>query len=67
MGRIVWVGFAVLCVTLIFKKKEKVDYTHSYGINQEFRFVEGIWLHRKSRLIRFGEMPYFTSYVRNMF
>ena len=23
------------------------------GVNQAFRFVEGIWLHRKSRQIRF--------------
>ena len=26
---------------------------HTYGVNQEFRFVEGIWFHRKSRQIRF--------------
>ena len=26
---------------------------HPYGVNQEFRFVEGIWLHRNSRQIRF--------------
>ena len=25
----------------------------AYGVNQAFRFVEGIWLHRKSRQIRF--------------
>ena len=25
----------------------------SHGVNQAFRFVEGIWLHRKSRQIRF--------------
>ena len=33
-----------------------------YGIKQEFRFVEGIWLHRMSRRIRiyFGkDLPYF--------
>ena len=24
-----------------------------YGVNQEFRFDEGIWLHRKSGQIRF--------------
>ena len=24
----------------------------TYGVNQVFRFVEGIWLHRKSRQIR---------------
>ena len=24
-----------------------------YAINQSFRFVEGIWLHQKSRQIRF--------------
>ena len=25
----------------------------TYGVNQEFRFGEGIWLHRKSRQIGF--------------
>ena len=25
----------------------------THGANQAFRFVEGIWLHRKSRQIRF--------------
>ena len=25
----------------------------THGVNQTFRFVEGIWLHRKSRQIRF--------------
>ena len=25
----------------------------TYGVNQAFRFVEGIWLHRKSRQIHF--------------
>ena len=25
----------------------------THGVNQAFRFVEGIWLHRKSRQIRF--------------
>ena len=25
----------------------------TYGVNQEFRFVEGIWLGRKSRQIQF--------------
>ena len=25
----------------------------TYGVNKEFRFVEGIWLQRKSRQIRF--------------
>ena len=25
----------------------------TYGVNQAFRFGEGIWLHRKSRQIRF--------------
>ena len=25
----------------------------AYGVNQVFRFVEGIWLHRKSRQINF--------------
>ena len=40
----------------------------TYGVHQVFQFVEGIWLLRNSRQIRFliGK-PYFTSYVRNMF
>ena len=25
----------------------------THGVNKAFRFVEGIWLHRKSRQIRF--------------
>ena len=25
----------------------------THGVNQAFRFVEGIWLHRKRRQIRF--------------
>ena len=36
-----------------------------YGVNNVFRFVQGILLHRKSRQIR--KKTYFTSYVRNMF
>ena len=41
----------------------------TYGVNQAFSFVEGIWLHRKSRQIRkiISENTYFTSYVRIMF
>ena len=41
-----------------------------YGINQLFRFVEDIWLQRKSRQIGFffsREKTYFTLYERNMF
>ena len=34
----------------------------TYGVNLEFRFDEGIWLHRKS-----GQIPIFTSCVRNVF
>ena len=31
----------------------------THGVNQAFRFVEGIWLHRKSHQIRFlfGKRP----------
>ena len=30
----------------------------TYGVNEEFRFVESIWLHRKSRQSRFfSERP----------
>ena len=41
----------------------------TYGVNQEFRYVESVCLHRKSRQIRFifRRKPFFTSYVRNMF
>ena len=41
----------------------------TYEVNQVFRIVEGIWLHRNSRQIRFffSEKIYYTSYVRNMF
>ena len=41
-----------------------------YGVNQEFRFVEDIWLHRKSCQIRGkkkSKKTYFTSYACNMF
>ena len=33
---------------------------HTYGENHAFRFVEGIWCHRKSRQIRvlFRKRPY---------
>ena len=38
-----------------------------FGLNQVFRFIEGIGLHRKTRQIRKkSEKPYFASYVRNM-
>ena len=32
----------------------------TYGVNQEFRFAEGIWLHRKSRQVRvfFRKRPF---------
>ena len=41
----------------------------TYGVKQVFQFVEGIWLHRKSRQIRgfFREITWFTSYVRKLF
>ena len=41
----------------------------TYGVNQEFRFDEGIWLHRKSGQIRFffQKILVFTSCVRNVF
>ena len=34
-------------------------YAHTYGVNQAFRFVEGIYLHQKSPQIRFffGKRP----------
>ena len=41
----------------------------SYVMYKGFRFVEGIWLNRKSRQIRFSfsEMTYLTSSVRILF
>ena len=40
----------------------------TYGVHQAFRFVEGIWLHRKSRQSEiFSGKIYFASYVHNMF
>ena len=40
----------------------------TFWVNQEFLFVEGIWLHRKSRQIRFFPgNDLFSLYVRNMF
>ena len=41
----------------------------TYGVKQEFRFDEGVWLHRKSGQIRFflsRKIPFFTSCVRNV-
>ena len=50
----------------------------TYGVNQAFQFVEGIWLHRKSRHIRFffrkrpillhtcATCSELTSYIRTM-
>ena len=40
-----------------------------WSIDQVFRLVEGIWLHRKIRPIRFfwRKKTYFTSYARYMF
>ena len=41
----------------------------TYGVNQYFRFVEGIWLHRKSHQPDFfpRKMTYLTPYMRNKF
>ena len=33
---------------------------HTYEVNQAFRFVEGIWLHRKSRKSEF----FFSEKIR---
>ena len=39
----------------------------TYGVKQEFRFADGIWLHRKSRQIRFFfRKDFFTSKMRNI-
>ena len=40
----------------------------THGVNQAFRFVEGIWLHRTSHQIRFfvRKKTLFTSFVRNV-
>ena len=39
----------------------------TYGVNQVFQYVEGIWLHRMSRQIKniFEERP--ILYARNMY
>ena len=41
----------------------------TYGVNQEFRFVEGICHFERGFKSDFflSKMTYFTSYVRNMF
>ena len=48
-----------------------VDQTtlRTYGVNQVFRFVKGIWLHRKSLQSRFFFLgkDLFYFYVRNFF
>ena len=36
----------------------------TYGVNQEFRFVEGIWLHRKSSQIRFFFLWNYLFYIK---
>ena len=40
----------------------------THGVNQTFRFVKCIWLHRKSRQIRFflRKKTLFSSFVRNV-
>ena len=40
----------------------------THRVKQEFRFVEGIWLHRKSRQTRFffRKKTFFSSSVRNV-
>ena len=44
-----------LFTTYIMFLYEMVDHftMRTYGVNQTFRFIECIWLHRKSRQIRF--------------
>ena len=34
-------------------------YANTYGVNPKFRFIEGVWLHRKSRQFRhvFRKIP----------
>ena len=40
----------------------------THGVNHAYRFVEGTWLHRKSRQIRFffRKKTLFSSFVRNV-
>ena len=42
--------------------------TRTHGVNQAFRFVEGIWLHRKICQIRFffRKKTLFSPFVRNV-
>jgi len=40
----------------------------TYGVNQAFQFIEGIWLHRKESNPGFiSNKANCTSYARNMF
>ena len=41
----------------------------TYGVNQAFRFVEGIWLHRKCRQIRrkkIGKEIFYTIHAQHV-
>ena len=40
----------------------------TYGVNQIFDFVKGIWFHKRVvKSVFFSKKTYFTSYVHNMF
>ena len=60
----------ILCTIINLAGKSMVaqNTVSTNGINQEFRFDEGICSHRKSGQIRFfSEKTSFTLYVYNMF
>ena len=53
-----------------FLDKMVVHFTmRTYGVNQVFRIVEGIWINRNSHQIRnfYSVETYSISYVRNSF
>ena len=44
---------SLLSMVLILDGSVAYFTMRTYGVNQDFRFAEGIWLHRKSRQIQF--------------
>ena len=44
--------FEFVCLNIVFILDGRSFHYAHIGVNQAFRFVEGIWLHRKSRQIR---------------
>ena len=62
--------FKKKCSVPLFIYKIVAHFTmRTYGVNQEFRFDECIWLHRKSGVKSdfFQKKPVFTSCLRKVF